>query len=481
MASVGELGGNSSSKSGYEWVKDAVWCIPSKFVDAKGVKRLGPPSSWVQEGEKVNIDFLPCSPSERVYHKGPSGGWFFMYTCVFSDIGVRFPFTSFECSVLKQINYAPSQIYPNSWGFMRAFEILMEYLQETPSLEASYKEFKEFYIKVRSAEDSSPFYLDKHLAEKFPLYWNKRPVQCLGVEELLDRDADLVEFLFLNLKGGKVLITSELLKWDSDKESIVDYLEIKISDCNTSSLKSFFKQRGEKEVSSSQAVKIEKGREVNKPLERRRPVSLKRMRSEEASGNKVIDLTDGKCRGRDVSLEEVVNFTNSQEGLHGFSSAENLSSLWCEHYPFSIVTDEHFRPKVDLELLGKVEAARLLCISREWEVQAMEEESSKKDKKADLIEFEKNLKLVREQVTLKEKEKAKVSQLCKEKCGLENRVVELCGEKKEAEDRAKAQIELFAPGANLEKIYPVKVVYKGELVDDDQVPVEGSDDHNPAE
>ncbi|MED6164053.1 hypothetical protein PIB30_086005 [Stylosanthes scabra] len=154
---------------------------------------------------------------------------------------------------------------------------------------ASYKDFKEFYIKVRLAEDSFPFYLDNHLAEKFSLYWNKRPVQCLGVEELSDRDADLVEFLFLNLKGGKVLTTSELLKWDSEKESVIDYLESKIPDCNTLSLKSFFKQRAEKEVSSSQVVKVEKGSEVSKPLERRRPVSLKRMRSEEASGKKVID------------------------------------------------------------------------------------------------------------------------------------------------------------------------------------------------
>ncbi|MED6137590.1 hypothetical protein PIB30_066338, partial [Stylosanthes scabra] len=48
-------------------------------------------------------------------------------------------------------------------------------------------------------------------------------------------------------------------------------------------------------------------------------------------------------------------------------------------------------------------------------------------------------------------------------------------------DRAKAQIELLVSGADLEKMDPVKVIYKGELVDDDQVSVEGSDDHNPAE
>ncbi|MED6179559.1 hypothetical protein PIB30_001852 [Stylosanthes scabra] len=371
----------------------------------------------------------------------------------------------------------------------------MEYLGETPSLEVffflfqakgvdrgvwvtlnshqghsvfcpfkpTYRDFKEFYIKVRSAEDSFPFFLDEHLAERFPLYWNKRPAQCLGVEELSDRNADLVEFLFLNLKGGKVLNTSEVLKWDSDKESVVGYFETKILDCNTSSLKSFFKQRVEKELSSSQVVKIEKGSEVNKPAERKRPVSLKRLRSEEGSGKKVIDLTDAKCCGKEVSLKEVADFAR--------------------------IADEHFRSKADLDLLkkvGKVTAARYM--------QAMGEESSQQENKGDLIEVEKkeNELLMEENAKLK----TKMSQLTKEKSELENRVVELVGEKKEAEvskkshgfemfaaawDRAEAQIELFVPGVNLEKMDPVKVVYKGQLVDDDQVPTEGSDDHNPNE
>ncbi|MED6211153.1 hypothetical protein PIB30_070893 [Stylosanthes scabra] len=627
MAGLCELNANPSSRVGYEWVNHVVWSIPSKFVDSEGVRRLGSPSSWVRSGKEVKIEFLPCTTSERVCHEGPSGRWFFMYTCLLEEIGVRFPFTDFECSVLRQVNCAPSQIHPNGWGFVRAFEVLMEYLEEKPSLEvffylfqakgvdrgiwvtlsshqgrvvfspfkASYKDFKEFYVKVRSTEDNFPFYLDEHIAERFPLYWRKRSAQCVGVEELSEKDADLVEFLFLNLKGGKVLATTELLRWDSDKESVIDYLETKVPDCNTASLKSFFKQRAEKEVSSSHVVKVEKGSEVSKPLERRRPVSLKRMRAEETSGkgvidryfeyllmicrknglgswkimeNKepeqkatprrqsqslgmehsvlgrilllnapfligndnpltwsylgsdtlvgvlrierfaasVIDLTEGKCCGKDVSLDEVAAFTKSQRGLHGFKGAEDLSSLWCEHYPFSIVTDEHFRSRADLELLGKVgkvattrymqvEAARLMCISRELEMQAMEEESSQR---VNVAEFEKNLKLAREQITLKGKENELLKEENEElKEGkLESRLVELCGEKKEAETskkahgfemfaaawgRARAQAELFALGVNFDMMDPVKVVYKGKIVDDDQVPVEGNDDHDPAE
>ncbi|MED6171853.1 hypothetical protein PIB30_044639 [Stylosanthes scabra] len=260
------------------------------------------------------------------------------------------------------------------------------------------------------------------------------------------------------------------------------------------------------------------------------------MRTEEVSGKKVIDLTEGKCCGREVVLERVVEFTKSQQGLHGFDETGSLSSLWSERYPFSMVADEHFQSKADVELLkraGKVaaaryvqcfvfrrekyvecsclcvqvQAARLMCISRGVELQALEEEDAQRTKKADSLDLEKKLRLVTEQAVLKEKEngllkeendelRAKIVKLGKDKKDLESRVVEVCGERKEAEmskkthgfemfavawDKAKAQAELFAPGVSFEKMDPVKVVYKGELVDDDQVPAEGSDDHNPGE
>ncbi|MED6115626.1 hypothetical protein PIB30_092495 [Stylosanthes scabra] len=148
-----------------------------------------------------------------------------------------------------------------------------------------------------------------------------------------------------------------------------------------------------------------------------------------------------------------------------------------------------------------------MCISRRLELHALEEESSQKSKRADVLELEKKLRFATKQVGLKEKEngllneendglKVTIAKLSKDKKDLEARVVEVCGERKEAEvskrahgfemfaaawDRAKAQIKLLVPDADLEKMDPVKVVYKGELVDDDQVPTEGSDDHNPAE
>ncbi|MED6122381.1 hypothetical protein PIB30_039214 [Stylosanthes scabra] len=152
----------------------------------------------------------------------------------------------------------------------------------------------------------------------------------------------------------------------------------------------------------------------------------------------------------------------SQKDLHGFEGTKDLSLVWCEHFPFTIVTDEHFQSKADLNLLGKTGK----CSIARYMQKSME--------------LEKKLKVASKQ----------------DKQELEGRVVELCGEKKQAEVskkdhgfqmfavawvRAKAQAELFTPGVKFDQMDPLKVVYKGGLIDDDQVPAEGSDDHDPTE
>ncbi|MED6117184.1 hypothetical protein PIB30_107624 [Stylosanthes scabra] len=359
----------------YGWVKEGVLEIPSLFLDAESVEQLGSALLWVRSGQEIKMEFVPCSPHDRVCYEGKDADWFFMYTCVFAEIGIRFPFTKFECAVLRQLNCAPSQMHPNSWAFIQAFEVLMEYLQEEPSLGL---------LPIGISRSSIPFFLDENLSEKFPLYWKRNPVQCLGVEELSERDAGLCEFLFENLKGGKILTTSELLKWYINRGAVV------------------------------------KGRK-------------------------------GRCCGKDVELETVVEFSRSQQGLHGFDESDSLSSLWFKRYPFSAVADEHFQPKANVEMqkrTGKVaaakyvqvQAARLMCISHGLELQALEEESSQKNKRADMLELEKKLRFTTEQVGLREREngllkeendglRVTIAKLSKDKKDLEGRVVEVCGER----------------------------------------------------
>ncbi|MED6177051.1 hypothetical protein PIB30_094081 [Stylosanthes scabra] len=121
------------------------------------------------------------------------------------------------------------------------------------------------------------------------------------------------------------------------------------------------------------------------------------------------------------------------------------------------------------------------------------------------MEREKNIQLLMEEVAQKDKEllelkednitlKGKVQSLEKDKADLESRVVELCGQKKEAElskenhgydmlivgfEKAKKQAEFLFLEVKFDKLDPIKVVHNGVLVDDDEVDAEGGGDHDP--
>nr|KYP33133.1 hypothetical protein KK1_046030 [Cajanus cajan] len=66
---------------------------------------------------------------------------FYVYQCFFRDLGIRLPFTQFECNFLNYINATPSQLHPNSWGFLRAFQVLCTVL----GIEVSLRVFLSFY------------------------------------------------------------------------------------------------------------------------------------------------------------------------------------------------------------------------------------------------------------------------------------------------------------------------------------------------
>nr|KYP55485.1 hypothetical protein KK1_001697 [Cajanus cajan] len=66
---------------------------------------------------------------------------FYMYLSFFRDLGVCLPFTQFECDFLNFINSAPCQLHPNSWGFLRAFQVLCTVL----GIEVSLRVFLHFY------------------------------------------------------------------------------------------------------------------------------------------------------------------------------------------------------------------------------------------------------------------------------------------------------------------------------------------------
>ncbi|RDX61685.1 hypothetical protein CR513_60070, partial [Mucuna pruriens] len=59
---------------------------------------------------------------------------FYLYDTLHSKLGVKLPFTHFERVIFQLLNVAPTQLYPNSWAFVRAFELLCEDLGKAPTL-----------------------------------------------------------------------------------------------------------------------------------------------------------------------------------------------------------------------------------------------------------------------------------------------------------------------------------------------------------
>ncbi|MED6120414.1 hypothetical protein PIB30_020606 [Stylosanthes scabra] len=369
----------------------------------------------------------------------------------------------------------------------------------------SYKDFKQMYVKVGYVEEQFPFYLDEFGLEKFPLYWYSEPVQILGMAKISKESPRIVEFLEEFVEKTELLSLTMLFKWEKEREYVERYLET-----TTGGLKNFFKSRAERGHSASNVVKTEEGGVVNKPAESRRIPSMKRRRAEAGGSGKekVIDLTSSRCCGKEVSLEEVKLITERQRRLHGYGGEEDLTSVWSEHFPISVVAEEHFQSKTDLDLIGSVCAARLLCLGRYEELKARGEAERKKEESKEIhrsLEFERKLQVVNEQLALRDKEveglksdveqlKGKLQKLDKERTELEARVVELCVEKKEAEtskenhgyamleirfERARKQAEFFYPDLKFDSLDPIKVVHNGALVDDDEVDVEGGGDHDP--
>nr|KYP50826.1 hypothetical protein KK1_027391 [Cajanus cajan] len=152
---------------------------------------------------------------------------FYMFWCFFRDLGIRLPFTQFECDFLNHVNAAPYQLHPNSWGFLRAFEVLCTVLGIEVSLlvflhfyqlklgvppygilslnggkggglftlySQSYKNFKQEFFRVALVDvnpmEDGAFYFGG--LPKFPFYWCPKPSRFHGVDQSKLTAAELV-------------------------------------------------------------------------------------------------------------------------------------------------------------------------------------------------------------------------------------------------------------------------------------------------
>jgi len=79
-------------------------------------------------GRSEDWEVLLPSTSDRVCSEYENHV-FRMYEVVFKDMGFRLPFSDFQREVFCLTKLSPSQIHPNSYAFMRAFELVCNYLK----------------------------------------------------------------------------------------------------------------------------------------------------------------------------------------------------------------------------------------------------------------------------------------------------------------------------------------------------------------
>ncbi|QHO35921.1 uncharacterized protein DS421_9g279430 [Arachis hypogaea] len=338
-----------------------------------------------------------------------------MYSCLFTELGIRLPFTDFECGVLYWLNCAPTQLHPNSWGFVRAFQLLMDVLELPPSLrlffslfqakgvgrglwvnlssypcrsifalyKSFFKDFKTIFVKVRTAEEDFPFYLNEYLEERFPLSWCPEPVQVLDVDDRVSNYDIFMEFLFEMLSSKDLLSIAELLKCDTDRQTVLDYIAPTIT---TAGLKSFFSQQKKNEKEGS-TTNIEKD------------VGAAPVQSE-----------------LNPTLQMVEFAYESQKRLHGYVEDEHAKSLWAKLFPCMTLADELCCFPEDMKTInevGRVGTSRLLqvigtrivAIGRTQEL-ALEKEEKKALSVAELsaVVQEKEKVIVERSSSLKQKE-----------------------------------------------------------------------------
>ncbi|KOM40081.1 hypothetical protein LR48_Vigan04g027900 [Vigna angularis] len=208
-----EVCGTSSARDGdYDWAAREVGEFSSLFRSRVVL------ADWVENscilrtlGYNACVRLVACREDERVFHgrENSSREFFYCYASPFYDLYLRVPFTTFQMDVLRTLNVAPSQLHPNSWGYMQAFAVLCRALVIRPTVALflyffrcrpaarrgwvslisepgnallelylqSYRGFKIKFFKVSILDPGRRHFFDGEGNPKFPLYWTNEPLK----------------------------------------------------------------------------------------------------------------------------------------------------------------------------------------------------------------------------------------------------------------------------------------------------------------
>ncbi|GAU39169.1 hypothetical protein TSUD_147910 [Trifolium subterraneum] len=180
--------------------------------------------------------------------------YFYMYIHVLQTLNLWLTFNSFECQILRVMNVTPCQLHPNSWAFLKAFQIACEWLDVVPtagiffcffhvknvsphslvsissqpnkerfSLYASkFKNYRDTFVRFRCREGFPELIFDASGDRLLPFYWSSVPRLIKGtrVDTLIEYERQAVAAF----SRFHVMSSGELIARESKPNSLGEYM-----------------------------------------------------------------------------------------------------------------------------------------------------------------------------------------------------------------------------------------------------------------
>jgi hypothetical protein len=227
----------------------------SRFTSAEFVSTFRKAIQVSGEGDEDRIILDPVAEGEfvtNVNEREPH--YFYMYTHVLQTLNFWLPFSNFECQMLRVMNVAPCQLHPNSWAFLKAFQVVCDYLEIVPtagvffsffqvrnvsphslvsissqpnkgrfSLYASnFKNYRDTFVRFHCGDGFPALMFDASGNRLFPFYWSSAPRLIKGTQAktLNEYERDVVGFL----SSFNVMGSGEIIVRENKPQSLGDYM-----------------------------------------------------------------------------------------------------------------------------------------------------------------------------------------------------------------------------------------------------------------
>jgi hypothetical protein len=254
------LGGNNSVSFSQEKDNGRVRSflnmeIFSKYTSEESVQDFRKDVMLSGSGREGDVVINPVGSKELVTGVNTQAPhYFYMYASVVENLNLWLPFTDFELAILNALNVAPTQLHPNSWAFVKAFELVCLGLDQEPRLgvffyfyqikslfpgkqvsissqpnrglfslyASNFKNYKDTFFRVSCGPRLPDLMYDAGGSPLFPFYWTHDPRLVKGVDEsfLTPYELEVISFLDTFL----LFEIKELLALETDHPSLILYL-----------------------------------------------------------------------------------------------------------------------------------------------------------------------------------------------------------------------------------------------------------------